>query len=293
MSSQGILQPWSTTLRWAIGVLVASACLWPSAARAQQRDRASASVLWDGRAALEGSPGDRIAIQETELSTAYPVLRRTNLTVLAGVRWTRYAFDVDAADFDDLTTHSVRLPLRLNYRGLPGWTLLASATPGLSTDFDGVNSDDLVMGALFLANRPLSPSLTLSAGAGYSQAFGTSRGFPALGATWQPREDFRVELIFPRPRVLYTAAPSLDLFAVFEPGGDQWNIRDQGRSRDLALEEYRAGVGFEWRRGSRLALVALAGAALERQLDLRDDGTRVFRRDIDDTWFLRAGLVFR
>lgn len=273
--------------------LFAVPCACGTDALAQQRERASASALWDGRSAIEGNPDDRIAIQETELSTSHPVLRRTNLTALAVVRWTRYAFDVDAKDFDDLTTHSVRLPLRLTYRGLPEWTLIASVTPGLSTDFDGVTTDDLVVGALFLANRRWSESLTLSAGAGYSQAFGASRGFPALGATWEPREDVRIELIFPRPRILYTAAPSLDLFAVFEPGGDQWNIRDEGRTRDLALEEYRAGLGLEWRHGSRLALVALAGAALQRQLDLREDGTRVFRRDIDDTWFLRAGLVFR
>lgn len=261
-------------------------------AHAQSRERGSASFVLDSESDLEGAAGDSIAIRESEFSTGVPVSRGPRHSFSVGLRWTRYAFEVESADFDDTVVNSVRAPLRFNYRGFTNWVVLASLTPGLSTDFDGVNGDDLVLGAMLLGNYRWSETLTLSAGAGYSQAFGTSRGFPALGLTWQAADILRVELVFPRPRIVVTPTPDLDLFALVEPAGDKWNIRDEGRSRDLALEEYRCGLGFEWRFHPNLAWVTMAGGTVNRQLDLRDGDERIFRKDIDDGWFVRTGLRF-
>lgn len=268
-------------------------CAAAGPAPAQQRERGSASMVVEGDAGMEGAAGDSVAIRESELTTGVPVSRSPHHTLMAGLRWTRYVFEVDSADLDDTTTHSVRLPLRLNYRGLTNWVVLASLTPGLSTDFDGVNSEDLVLGALLLGNYRWSESLTLSAGGGYSQAFGTSRGFPAFGLTWQAHEALRLEIGYPRPRIVYSPRPAFDVFALIEPAGEKWNIRADGEARDLAREEFRSGLGFEWRIHPNLAWVTMAGSAFNRQLDLRDGRERVFRKDIDDTWFVRTGLSFR
>lgn len=268
-------------------------CSAAAEAPAQQRERGSASIVLDGDADLEGEAGDSVSIRESELSTGVPVSRGPHHSLVAGLRWTRYVFEVDSADLDDTTTHSVRLPLRFNYRGFSNWVVLASLTPGLSTDFKGVNSEDVVLGGLLLGNYRWSESLTLSAGGGYSQAFGTSRGFPAFGLTWQACDALRLEIGYPRPRIVYTPRPDLDIYALIEPAGEKWNIRADGQARDLAREEYRSGLGFEWRIHPNLAWVTMAGAAFNRQLDLRDGRERVFRKDIDDTWFVRTGLSFR
>lgn len=260
-------------------------------ASAQSRDRSAAWALMDADADVEG--GGSVAIRETELSTAYPVWRDTERTVTLGLRWTRHAFDFERSDFGDLTAHAIRVPMRLHYRGYSNWTLMAAFTPGLGTDLERLTKEDVTLGVLLLGHYRWSERLTLTAGAVYNQAFGESRAFPAAGLTWQVADALRVEATFPRPRVVYHAAPRLDVYALFEPSGDQWNLRTGEGDRDLALEQYRAGVGIDWGFSDRVNLVVAAGSVFGRNLEWELDGDTLDRRDLDSAWFVRAGLSFR
>jgi hypothetical protein len=75
-----------------------------------------------------------------------------------------------------------------------------------------------------------------------------------------PAPRWQVDLIFPRPRVTYQASEKARYHIGLEPGGDEWNVELPEGSRDLALEEYRAGGGAEWRLTRHVGLLAQAGA---------------------------------
>jgi len=256
----------------------------------QRRERAGVSATIEARADLDGQPGETLSLSEWEVSSGYPVLRRNESTLVLGVRYVRSEFDIESSRIDGFTAHALNVPLRYSYRGMTNWLWLASLGPGLHTDFDGVTADDLRATALLIGTRTLSPSLSVSGGLVYNQDFGRSRVFPAIGAVWKPDETWRVEALMPRPRVVYTPSSRLDLYGVIEPSGDSWNVRLDGETRNVGLEEWRAGAGVEWRITGTLALFAQAGWVFDREIEIRERRDKLDGIGIDDTWYARAGL---
>lgn len=259
-------------------------------ASAQPRDRSSFYYLYEDSASLDS--GGRLALRETEFRTGYPVWKEPGRVVSLGLRWTQYDFLSSAPPVEDFTAHSLRFPLTAVWPRDAGWSWMANVAPAIRSDFESMTSDDLGISAMVIGTYPWRPELRLSAGAVYGQDFGRSRLFPALGASWTPTPEWQVDLLFPRPRVTYKATPSLTFIAGMEPGGDQWNIDLAGDERDLALSEYRAGLGVEWQFARHFALVAHAGHVFGRELEIRDGRRKESETDIDDTWFARIGLRF-
>ncbi len=144
-----------------------------------------------------------------------------------------------------------------------------------------------------LGSYPWRTNVTAVFGAVYSRSFGHDRLFPALGATWIPSPRWQLDFIFPRPRITYQAGADARYWLGLEPGGDQWNIERQGESRDLALEEYRAGLGAEWMLTRHLGFTAQSGAVFARQLEVREGKRRESEQDVGDTWYARIGLLYR
>ena len=255
------------------------------------RDRATVSYLYEGKASVDS--GGHLTLRETEVRTGYPVWREPDRVISLGVRWTRYDFLSTEPAISDFTAHSLRFPVTAVWPRGEGWSWMTMIAPALRSDFESLTSDDLGISAMAIATHPWRPGLRVSAGAVYSQDFGRSRLFPALGAQWMPSADLTVDLMFPRPRLTYKATPTLTVAAGLEPGGDQWNIDLDGDSRDLALSEYRAGVGAEWQAARRFALILQAGHVFGRDLELRDGRRKISETDVDDTWFARVGLRFQ
>ncbi|HMP75616.1 MAG TPA: DUF6268 family outer membrane beta-barrel protein [Kiritimatiellia bacterium] len=257
-------------------------------AQAQPRDRGSFSYLYEGTADIDS--GGHLALRELEFRTGYPVWREPHRIISLGLRATRYDFLTSDAVLEDFTTHSLRLPVTAVWPRGGSWSWMAMVAPALRSDFESLSTDDLGLSAMLLATYPWRPDLRLSVGAVYGQDFGRTRLFPALGATWTPSPELSVDLTFPRPRAAYKVSPVLTLTIGIEPGGDQWNIQLDGDSRDLALKEYRAGLGAEWQFARQLALVFQAGHVFGRELELRNERRKISETDIDDTWYARVGL---
>lgn len=210
-----------------------------------------------------------------------------------GLRWTQYDFLSNDPAVEDFTAHSIRFPIRGALTRSNDWSWAVILTPAIRSDFDGFSTDDLGFNGLALATYPWHPEWKVSVGLVYGQNFGKSQFFPALGAVWAPNPAWQVDLMFPRPRVAYTASSNLTLNATVEPGGDQWNISFQGNSRDLALEEYRAGVGADWKLARNLFVTLQGGYVFARSLEVRDGRDREFDRNLGDSWFARVGLVYK
>ncbi len=276
-------------------LLLAALCavlLIPRSSPAQGRERVAYSYTYEGAAQLED--GGEVSLRETELRTGLPPLWRDDTRMLTlGLRWTQYAFLSNDPAVEDFTAHSIRFPIRAAITSTNDWSWAVILTPAIRSDFDGFSTDDLGFNGLVLATYPWRPAWKVSAGMVYGQNFGKSQFFPALGAVWTPSPAWQVDLMFPRPRVAYVASSNLTLNATVEPGGDEWNINFQGDSRDLGLEEYRAGVGADWKLARNLFLALQGGYVFARNLEVRDGRDREFERDLGDTWFARVGLVYK
>lgn len=255
------------------------------------RERSAFAHIYEGSASVDG--GGRLALRETELRTGYPVIRTEEFIGTLGLRWTRYDFIASGEELEDFTAHSLRLPLRGVWPRKAGWTWMAMVAPAVRSDLESISSDDLGVSALAIGTYPWRTNWRVSAGAVYSQDFGRSRVFPAVGAIWTPSEAWTIDLNFPRPRVAYRVNESLVIGLGLEPGGDQWNVEIDGTVRDVALKEYRVGAGFEWAPVRNLAIQGQAGAVVGRELDLRGGGLPRDERELGETWYARLGLVFR
>lgn len=265
--------------------------LTPLLASAQGRDRGSFSMLTEPDAAVEG--GGKLDLRESRLTTGLPPIIRGGSMVNIGLEWTHYEFETEGTLPADFTTDSIGLPVRWGFgprNGLAGSLIFS---PSLRTDFDGISMDDVGLAGLALGSYPWRTNVTVIFGAVYSRSFGRDRLFPALGATLTPTTNWQVDLVFPRPRVSYQATEKTKVYLGVEPGGDQWNVHQQGVARDLALEEYRAGGGLEYALRGRLSLALQAGQVFARNVKIYDGRDRESKRDLEDTWFARIGLVYK
>lgn len=272
-------------------LFVALMLLFPGLSHAQSRDRGNLSLLYEPGASVEG--GGHLTLTESRLSTGLPPFRWDGNMLNVGFEWTHYDFRTENTRLADFDTHSAGLSMRWGFGDKKGWSGSVIFNPSLRSDFETVTADDLGVAGLALGSYPLRTNLTTVAGLVYSRSFGRDRLFPALGATWKPEPRWQIDIVFPRPRVTYQASETARYYAGLEPGGDEWNVELPEGSRDLSLEEYRAGGGAEWMLTRHVGALAQVGAVFGRELEVRDGRDKQYDWDIGDTWFARIGLLYR
>ena len=265
--------------------------LAPLLSFAQGRDRGNLSFLYEPGASVEG--GGQLTLTESRLATGLPPIRWAGNMFNVGFEWSHYDFRTEDTQPDDFDTDSVGLSLRWGFGDKKGWSGSMIFSPSLRSDFETVTTDDLGLAGLALGSYPLRSNLTTVVGLVYSRSFGRDKLFPALGATWKPEPRWQVDLVFPRPRVTYQASAKSRYYIGLEPGGDEWNVELPEGSRDLSLEEYRAGGGAEWMLTRHVGLLAQAGTVFGRELEVHDGRDKQYDYDIGDTWFARIGLLYR
>ncbi len=166
-------------------------------------------------------------------------------------------------------------------------SLTVGATPGLYTDWENLSSEAVrVPGRIFLSYMK-SPKLILIGGVVYT-AQPELPIIPAAGLIWIPSEKWRLELIAPRPRLVYRANERLQLYGQFSFDSSTYAIHAAGRDDLLEYRDFRVSMGTEWTTKQKLRLYGEVGAAFARDLDL------MFQPDntIDPGLFLRAGVRF-
>ncbi|MEZ6067486.1 MAG: DUF6268 family outer membrane beta-barrel protein [Planctomycetaceae bacterium] len=149
----------------------------------------------------------------------------------------------------------------------------AALSPGLFTDGHNTNGDAFRLPGRALAFWKCSPTLTLAGGFVYLDRDDVSF-LPAIGLTYKPNDDFKLELIMPRPKVAWRmqrdGTTDHWLYLVGEFGGGSWAVeRDNGRNDVLTLSDYRAIIGWEMLN--------------ENGPDLRLEGGYVFNRTLEYT----------
>ena len=239
-------------------------------------------------------PGPEVRMREIDAAVLLPVWSSGADILLAGAaaKWNRFEFTDPALDDEDL--HGLSVPLGWARQGDGPWSGWASIAPGLFGDFRGGRDDFKVQGSL-LASCQWSPRLSLSLGAAYDSAFGQDRLYPLGGLAWRGGESWLLNLVFPSVSAWWRPSAGWAAYADLRPAGDTWKVRgDTDDDRlEFTLETWRAGAGIEVRVWNALWAHLGAGLDLARHYEFTRGSTAVLDADVDDGWFLRAGVVLR
>lgn len=117
---------------------------------------------------------------------------------------------------------------------------------------------------------------------------------PVIGVIHIPRGDWRLELVFPRPRILKLISHDNEKekwgYLSGEFGGGSWAVARPGRPNDVAtLSDLRLILGFENRYANGRSWYFEVGLVFDRQLEF-ETGPGDF--DPDTTGMIRAGIVY-
>ena len=185
------------------------------------------------------------------------------------------------------------LGIRLNEQ----WTVSASVGPVLYALQD-IESDDIgFMGTVRVVYRA-KPNLVVTFGLAVNPDSDTPV-FPGFGARWDVRTNLTLNLMFPKPGVIYRATPRLSLFVGGGLNGATFRTDDQMASRTGLTQFNRAlgtywdfhlGAGLEYEIIRHLSVNLEGGYSLGRQIDYtRLDETVRF----DPSPYVQAGLRYR
>lgn len=125
--------------------------------------------------------------------------------------------------------------------------------------------------------------------AGARIAFDFEREFiPFLGMICKPAPDWTLELIPPRPRVIFSIREGLRLFAEAEYSAREYEV-SRNSSKGLVLRKKRVicGLGMAYDLGSNKEFIFSGGRVLNHYLKYADSSGKI---SLDNCWYLRCAF---
>ena len=230
---------------------------------------------------------------ETSLTVAVPLGSFENLLIVTS------GFEVDALN----SSASAEVPSPLYDVGVDfmwrkqfndRWGLMVAARPAISSDFK-TSQDGFRMTGRALATWQWIPErLSLLFGVVYLDR-NDLPVLPGAGLIWTPNPDWRLDLIFPRPklarRLLFVPRRREDwLYLSGSLGGQTWAVeRFPGISDQLTLRDYRLSFGWERIRDGGGGLFAEIGYVFGRELEYENSPAS---ESFSDAGMIRAGVTF-
>jgi hypothetical protein len=165
--------------------------------------------------------------------------------------------------------------------------LQAAIAPSVFTDSNNTGRHAFRLPGRALAFWKYSESLTLTGGVLYLDRDDV-QAIPSAGVLWYPRDDWKFELVAPRPRIAWRFSQDDGsarwAYLVGEFGGGTWAIRRASGVHDVAtLSDYRLMLGYERKWTSGRSWAAEAGYVFSRQSE--------YTSGIGDTDLPGAALV--
>lgn len=275
-----------------------SFCAGTLPAAGQSREIISFSAGYEGKARLKdvvsGGDASSVDMVETGARVNTPLYMGERFRLMSGVGFKHTHFGFYNAQIERQDVYTVSVPFRSFFDISSKWSFTGAFAPSVYSDFENVNGDDFKTAAFGLGFYKWRDDCSLAIGAAYSRDFGEDSFYPAIGLTWRPSDKWTVNMLWPRPAVLYEYNQSLQFFIFAMPAGGEWSISEEveGGKKDftLSLKGYRSGLGCSWNLWRRVIIHAEGGAMFLRDYELRDDDHKVFDSSIGDTWFLECGI---
>ena len=188
----------------------------------------------------------------------------------------------------------------LQFRWLPKlsekWRLDVGVSPGLYSDFEVEESDAFRLTGRGIGIYTWSDRLMLAGGVLYLDRPDISI-LPVGGLIWTPNDDWKLELIFPKPKIARRLSRYQNLFEeeywVYlsaEFGGDSWAIERADLTTDqFVYRDYRAMLGFQRKVIGGFSTHIEFGYVFNRRVEYTS-ATPDF--EPNDTLMLRLGTVY-
>ena len=190
--------------------------------------------------------------------------------------------------------YAMALPVGLRWIVSEEWTFFLNMTPSLATDFREVTEEDCYVSFSGLGVYQASPAVSLVLGVVGDREFGDDLVFPVGGMIWNLSRELQVSLLLPWPRLTYAPCPGLAFFCDAHPAGNKWSIGgDDEAEGKFKLERWRLSAGIEARLCASFWLQIAGGADTACSYKIKEEGARVLDAKADDSFFLRAGLLYR
>jgi hypothetical protein len=177
----------------------------------------------------------------------------------------------------------------------PNFSLDLGVRPGLHSDFENYSREAIRIQGRALGIFSISPQTQIVAGVLYLDRVDVKL-LPAGGLIWTPNEDTRYEILFPRPKLAQRISTigNTDWWAYIagEFGGGSWEINTFSPPRLLDYNDLRVMVGLEWINFTGLRGYFEAGYVFDRELVLSRPFAGRTKFQPDDTFMLRAGIVY-
>ena len=159
-------------------------------------------------------------------------------------------------------------------------------------DYACFKSDVFEVTGWGLMSYYVGPKLTLLGGAAVVRQL-ESHVLPVGGFVWMPSEDWRIEALFPRPRIARRFMASMKqnawAYVAGQFGGGSWSVTlEDATSTLVTYSDLRVLAGFEWLGGRQATAIVEAGYVFGR--DISAFGISQFTPE--DTVLLHAGLTF-
>jgi hypothetical protein len=168
-----------------------------------------------------------------------------------------------------LQSASADIALEYMVHGRPGFLLETEPGVYFEDDIRGNNFDAPTKLALAY---PVTDNFAIVGGVSYT-GLRSIQFVPIVGFSWTINDNWKVSMIPPEPRVIYTASENLKIWAGGELAGGSFRV-DERQTREkkslnnavLDYSEWRAGAGFTWKvNGCEIELGG--GYAFQRKFD--------------------------
>jgi Domain of unknown function (DUF6268) len=176
------------------------------------------------------------------------------------------------------------------------WSGFAWTRAEMATDFQGIQSEDFTFDVAAGAFYRFSDSFTLGFGVSVTNLNGDTQVFPGINFSWVPCEDVRIGIYGPNLLATYNISESWYLSLDGQPGGGNWNIRDDaGKSRTIELDSYWIGLSTHHRLTGELWLSAGVGYTFGNEIEIRGNrgGGPSFSNEMDGAPLAQIGLSLR
>jgi hypothetical protein len=184
-----------------------------------------------------------------------------------------------------------------------GWYLTAFLQPNIASNFDGaIKFNDLNLFGMATFTKAINKkkNLLLSIGALYSNTLGFPAPLPLAMLSWKKTDKLTINFGFPRFDINYKVNKTTQLGTQLMLAGEYFSLAknityngsktpiDNIQISNIAWVSY-----FKTNITKRLYLNLDAGYTLSRKFDFKDGSKSVTKFDLDNNFFVKAGLAFK
>lgn len=175
------------------------------------------------------------------------------------------------------------------------WTLSASFTGGIYSDFEDISADDFNFRALAYLGYQYSPSLFIFAGVAVAPDFQIPV-LPAAGVRWRIDERWTLNAVLPKPTLEYKIADGWKVYGLGQLAGGTFRVsddfgqrsgRDELDNRWISYLDLRVGGGIGYTWNKTVSFRVEAGSSVYRNFEYEDTD---FSVDAGPAFYSSAGL---